>query len=131
MRFPVVLHTDDGVSYGVTVPDLAGCFSAGNTLDDALDSAIEAIDMHVEGLLAAGEKLPATKPLATHKANPQFAGGVWSVVEVPVERYLGPAEKLNITLPKLLLAQIDNYTASRNLSRSGFLANAAIAAMRE
>jgi len=31
MRFPVVLHTDDGVRFGVTVPDLPGCFSGGDT----------------------------------------------------------------------------------------------------
>lgn len=51
MRFPVVLHTDDGVRFGVTVPDLPGCFSAGETFDAALDSAVEAIDLHLEGLL--------------------------------------------------------------------------------
>jgi hypothetical protein len=35
------------------------------------------------------------------------------VVEVPVERYFGPAEKLNITLPRLLLAKIDEYARAR------------------
>lgn len=49
MRFPVVLHTDDGVRYGATVPDLPGCFSAGNSFEDALDSVREAIDLHLEG----------------------------------------------------------------------------------
>lgn len=131
MRFPVVLHTDDGTAYGVTVPDLPGCFSAGDTLDEALDSALEAIDLHVQGLLEDGQRLPAVQPLAVHQANPDYQGAVFAVVDAPVERYLGPAEKLNITLPRLLLAQIDDYTASHNLSRSGFLAKAAIAAMRE
>ncbi|WP_352260035.1 type II toxin-antitoxin system HicB family antitoxin, partial [Psychrobacter sp. TB55-MNA-CIBAN-0194] len=28
MRFSVALHTDDGKNYGVTVPDIPGCFSA-------------------------------------------------------------------------------------------------------
>ncbi|WP_373507478.1 type II toxin-antitoxin system HicB family antitoxin [Thiocapsa sp.] len=54
MRFPVVLHTDDGVRFGVTVPDLPGCFSAGDTFDAALDSAVEAIDLHLEGLTDDG-----------------------------------------------------------------------------
>ncbi len=36
MRFPVVLHTDDGTHYGVTVPDLPGCLSRGDSIDDAL-----------------------------------------------------------------------------------------------
>jgi metal-responsive CopG/Arc/MetJ family transcriptional regulator len=52
------------------------------------------------------------------------------VVEVPVERYFGPAEKINITLPRLLLAKIDDYVRARGETRSGFLAEAARAAMR-
>jgi len=36
MRIIVVLHTDDGQRFGVTVPDLPGCFSGGDSLDDAL-----------------------------------------------------------------------------------------------
>ncbi|WP_017839830.1 type II toxin-antitoxin system HicB family antitoxin [Methylotuvimicrobium buryatense] len=56
MRFSVVLHTDDGVRYGVTVPDLPGCFSAGDTLDDALASVAEAIDCHIETLIEDGAR---------------------------------------------------------------------------
>jgi metal-responsive CopG/Arc/MetJ family transcriptional regulator len=52
------------------------------------------------------------------------------LVEVPVERYFGPAEKINITLPRRLLAKIDNYAKAHGESRSGFLAQAARAAMR-
>ena len=44
MKFIVVLHTDDGQRFGVTVPDLPGCFSGGDSLDDALCSVREAID---------------------------------------------------------------------------------------
>ena len=131
MRFPVVLHTDDGVRYGVTVPDLAGCFSGGDTLDDALDSVREAIDSHAQLLLEDGLPLPQPQALAAHKANPDYADGIWAVVEVPVERFLGPAEKLNITLPRLLLARIDEYTAHHRLTRSGFLAQAAAREMAQ
>ncbi|MEI2780073.1 MAG: type II toxin-antitoxin system HicB family antitoxin [Candidatus Competibacter sp.] len=51
--------------------------------------------------------MPAARALAEHQADPDFAGWIWAVVEVPVERYFGPAEKINITLPRLLLAKID------------------------
>ncbi len=54
MRFPVVLHSDDGVRFGVTVPDLPGCFSAGEPFDEALDSVLEAIDLHLEGVVEEG-----------------------------------------------------------------------------
>ena len=55
MKFIVVLHTDDGERYGVTVPDLPGCFSGGDTLELALRNVEEAIDMHVETLIDDGQ----------------------------------------------------------------------------
>lgn len=130
MRFPVVLHSDDGIRFGVTVPDLPGCFSAGDTFDEALDSVLEAIDLHLEGLTDNGADIPVPRPVAEHRQNPDFAGGVWAVVEVNVSRFEGRAEKINITLPRRLLARIDRYAKEHGETRSGFLADAARAAMR-
>ncbi len=130
MRFPVVLHTDDGVRFGVTVPDLAGCFSAGDTFDEALDSVVEAIDLHLEGIVEGGGDVPASRLITEHRANPDFADGVWAAVEVNVSRFDGRAEKINITLPRRLLAKIDDYARTHGATRSGFLAEAARQAMR-
>jgi len=130
MRFPVVLHTDDGVRYGVTVPDLPGCFSAGDTLDDALDSVREAIDLQLEGLAEDGAELPTLRPIATHQAHAEYAGGTWALVEIDTARYDGRAEKINITLPRRVLARVDDYVKAHGLTRSGFLAQAAEKAMR-
>ena len=130
MRFSVVLHTDDSVRYGVTVPDLPGCFSAGATFDEALESVLEAIDLHVETLVADGCDIPERQSIAVHRADADYAGGVWAVVDAPVEKYFGPAEKINITLPRLLLAKIDSYAKAHGATRSGFLAEAARTAMR-
>ena len=130
MKFIVVLHTDDGQRFGVTVPDLAGCFSAGVSLDNALESVREAIDLHVETMIEDGVTIPAAASLAMHQANPVYAGGIWAVVDVPVEKYLGPADKINITVPRLVLARIDEYAKKHGQSRSGFLVEAARTAMR-
>lgn len=130
MRFPVVLHTDDGVRYGVTVPDLPGCFSAGDTFDEALDSVREAIDLHLEGWVEGGGDIPVPRAIAEHRADPDYADGAWAAVEVDVARFDGRAEKINITLPRRLLAKIDDYARAHGATRSGFLAEAARAAMR-
>ncbi len=130
MRFPVVLHTDDGIRFGVTVPDLPGCFSAGDTFDEALDSVVEAIELHLEGLAEDGGDIPVPRAIAEHRANADFADGVWAAVEVDVSRFDGRAEKINITLPRRLLAKIDSYAKAHGETRSGFLADAARAAMR-
>ncbi|TCS94103.1 MULTISPECIES: type II toxin-antitoxin system HicB family antitoxin [Tepidimonas] len=130
MKYPVVLHTDDGVRYGVTVPDLPGCFSAGDTLEQALQNVVEAIELHLEGLTEDGGEVPQPSPLSEHVSNPDYAGGVWALVEVDTARFDGKAEKINITLPRRLLARVDEYARARGMTRSGFLAQAAQQAMR-
>lgn len=84
MKYHLVIHKDEGSSYGVTVPDLPGCFSGGDTFEEALSSAREAIQGHVEVLLMEGESIPEKKPLQVHKANDDFAGGTWASVSVDI-----------------------------------------------
>jgi predicted RNase H-like HicB family nuclease len=131
MKFIIAIEPgDDAHAFGVVAPDLPGCFSAGDTLDEAIDKAKEAIDFHCQILIEDGGMVPAPRTLAEHQADPDFAGWIWAVVEVPVERYFGLAEKINITLPRLLLAKIDDHVRARGETRSGFLAEAARAVMR-
>jgi predicted RNase H-like HicB family nuclease len=129
MRFALALHTDDGVKYGVTVPDLPGCFSAGDSFDEAVEMAREAIDAHCELLAEKGLDIPSPQPLAHHQADPDLAGAVWVVIDVNVEQYLGRAENINITVPARLLRRIDDYAKRHGESRSGFLTRAAVQAM--
>ena len=88
MKFFIALHSDDGVKYGVTVPDLPGCFSGGDTLDEALEMAREAIDLHCEGLSETHDGMPDVHPLSEHMDNPDLVDAVWAVVDVDVEKYL-------------------------------------------
>ncbi len=131
MRFVLALHSDDGVKYGVIVPDLPGCYSAGDSFDTALDNAREAIDAHVELLAEEGSDLPIPEPIVVHRSNPDFAEAVWAVIDVPVEKYFGPAEKINITVPARLLRHIDAFAKRHGETRSGFLVRAAQQAMHE
>ena len=130
MRYPLVLHTDAGIRFGVTVPDLPGCFSAGDTFDDALSSVVEAINLHLEDMAEDGEDIQAPRPIAEHRLNADFDDGVWALVDVDVTRFDGHCEKVNITLPHRLLTKIDDYTRAHGTTRSGFLADAARQAMR-
>lgn len=130
MRYPVVLHSDDGARWGVTVPDLPGCFSAGDSMEQALDSVVEAIDLHLEGLTEDGGHVPSPRPVDEHRANPDFAGGTWALIEIDAGKYEGRAEKINITIPRRILAKVDDYAKSHGLTRSGFLVQAAERAIR-
>ncbi|EYC51465.1 hypothetical protein AZ34_10525 [Hylemonella gracilis str. Niagara R] len=130
MKFPIAIEPGtDSAAWGVVVPDLPGCFSAGDTAEEAFANAAEAIDLHCELLAEEGKDIPMPRPLAERQADPEFAGWVWALVDVDVSRYEGKAEKINITLPRRLLAQIDTYAKAHGSSRSGFLADAARSAM--
>jgi len=131
MKFTLAIEPgDDKHAYGVAVPDLPGCFSAGDTLEEAMTNAVEAIELIVGCMIEDGEPLPSPRPIAEHQKNPEYQGWVWAVVDAPVEKLLGPAEKINITVPRAILSHIDSYARAHGMSRSGFLVDAARAAMR-
>lgn len=125
MRYAVVLHSDDGKRFGASVPDLPGCFGAGDTIDEAIEDVESAIEAHAELMVAEGLEVPEpSSPLeiARMKADP---AAIWALVDVNVERFFGPAEKINITLPARTLRKIDAYAKQIGESRSSFLVKAA------
>ena len=130
MKFIIAIEPGtETTAWGVSVPDLPGCFSAGDTMDEAMENARQAIDQYVEIMIEDGAAIPSARTLALLQADPAYSGWVWAVVDVPVEKYLGPAEKINITVPRLVLARIDEYAKTHGMSRSGFLVEAARTAM--
>jgi len=86
MRYPVVIHKDKSSDYGVTVPDLPGCFSAGETMEDAMTQVVEAIECHLEGLLFDGDAIPEAQLIEMHLKNKDFAGGTWVLVDEQAKR---------------------------------------------
>jgi predicted RNase H-like HicB family nuclease len=126
MRFPIVIHKDSDSDYGVTVPDLPGCFTAGSTTDEALSNAIEAIECHIEGMMIEGESVPPPRTVEFHRMDKRFRGGVWALVDVDLSKLSGKAKRVNITLPERLLLQIDSFAERHGGTRSGLLAHAAL-----
>ncbi|KFX00653.1 phage-like protein [Pectobacterium betavasculorum] len=129
MYYPIAIEAgDDTHAYGVTVPDLPGCFSAGETLDDAIANAREAITGHIELLIEMGQDIPTVSSVGQLAKSAEYAGYTWAVVDIDVTRLMGGSEKINVTLPKSLIDRIDRCVASNPefKSRSGFLAQAAL-----
>jgi predicted RNase H-like HicB family nuclease len=54
----VILIPDETGGYVVEVPSLPGCYSQGETEDEALVNIREAIELHIESMIAAGEDVP-------------------------------------------------------------------------
>ena len=131
MRYVIAIEKGDKKhTYGVVVPDLPGCFSAGDTLDEALTNAKEAILLHLEGLMDEKEPLPATKSLDAHQKDRKYKGWTWAVIEVDLAELDDKTERINITLPRKVLRVIDEAAKRSGESRSGYIARVGIEAVR-
>jgi predicted RNase H-like HicB family nuclease len=132
MRYPIAIELGGKTAYGVVVPDLPGVFSAGDTLDEALANAEEAILLGLEDYLERGEAFPAATDLAKlmkGKAGKAHRDWAWFVIDVDISKLSTKAVRVNITLPDRVLSSIDAYVGAHGETRSGFLARAAVAAM--
>jgi predicted RNase H-like HicB family nuclease len=58
---------------GVWFPDLPGCTSAGDDIDEALRNAPEALELYAEGVRQDGKPLPRPRTLAELRADPEVA----------------------------------------------------------
>ena len=129
MRYPIAIEPgDDDHAFGVVAPDLPGCFSAGDTLDEAIDNAKEAIELWLETVIDDGGAVPQPKTIGEHQANPEFSGWVWAVVSIDLAALSDKAERVNITLPSRVLRRIDAAAKAAGESRSGFIARRSLAA---
>jgi predicted RNase H-like HicB family nuclease len=60
MHYPIIIEPgDEQHAFGVVVPDLPGCFSAGDTLEEAVANAEEAVAVWIEATIDAGGSIPA------------------------------------------------------------------------
>lgn len=132
-RALLVQDTNDGpdMGYGVVFPDFPGCVSDGDTALGAAQRAAEALNGHVAVMLDDGRALPNSSEIGA--ALPDWldeTGRVIGEVLVPVD-LPGRAVRANITVDEALLRKIDQAAQASGSTRSGFLAEAARARLRD
>jgi predicted RNase H-like HicB family nuclease len=132
MRYVALVDGKEG-AFGVVVPDLPGCTSAGKTMDAAYRNAIEAVRLWVEDALEDGEKLPRSRSLLRFLVDPDIrralAAGA-ALIIIPVVRDAGRPAKANVSMDAGTLQAIDEEAAARGLTRSAFIASAALEKIR-
>ena len=60
-NYIALIRKDPDSCYGVDFPDFLGCISAGDTLQEALINAAEALSFHIEGMEEDGLAIPRSK----------------------------------------------------------------------
>jgi predicted RNase H-like HicB family nuclease len=126
--YPAIIHKDKDSAFGVTLPDLPGCFSAGDTLDDALRNVQEAVEVHMHGEDIAPE--PST---VDHWKKQPASRNAFALTLVPVDlSFMNDSTvRINITARKSELAVVDRAAKRANMDRSAYLVTSAIAVARK
>ena len=116
--YPALIDKDAESDFGVSFPDFPGCVSAGETLEESLLGAQEALSGHVALMIADGDALP--KPTSLEQVAAEKERSTVAITLVPVV-LPGRARRVNVTLDEALLEEIDQISNNR----SCFLAEAA------
>lgn len=119
--YPAVIERA-GKGFSVFFPDLPGCTSAGDTVNEAARNAEEALNGHLQVSHKYGDELAEPTELDAIERDPDVDEAARVLVrgELP-----GKAVRVNVMLDEGLLAAIDRVAGNR----SGFLAEAARVAL--
>jgi predicted RNase H-like HicB family nuclease len=116
-----LVHKEPGSAYGVTFPDIPGCYSAADRLEDVVPNACEALDLWFED----AENVEPSDAEAIGKAHAaDLAKGAF-LVAIPRVSREGKPVRVNISIDQGILDAIDAAAAMRKLTRSAFIAEAA------
>jgi predicted RNase H-like HicB family nuclease len=116
--YSAILEKEPGSVYGVTFPDFPGLVSAGDTAEEALVNAHEALAGHIALMVQDGDTLPEPTPVEAVTADPDIQMVAVTLIGVTIP---GKAKRVNVTLDEALLEEIDEVADNR----SRFLAEAA------
>jgi predicted RNase H-like HicB family nuclease len=124
MRYPIVIEPGtESTAFGVVVADLPGCFSAGDSLDEAIAGAEEAAAAWIDAALDGGDAIPAPSGLDSIRENPAYKGWLLGVIATDPALLDDTIERVNITLPRRVLRRLDARARAAGESRSGFIAH--------
>jgi predicted RNase H-like HicB family nuclease len=127
-QYVAVVEKDPDSAFGIWFPDVEGCFSAGETMEEASANAAAALRQHVEALESAGRAVPLARSMddvLRDKDVRKAVSGSAILLVVPLLSDAGRTVRINVSLDKGLVDQIDAAASKRGLTRSAFLAQAA------
>jgi predicted RNase H-like HicB family nuclease len=130
-RYVAIFEGEEG-GYGISFPDLPGCVAMGVTADEVWSNAVEVLADWV-GEMGGAEAVPAPRPLTAYRDDPEVREAMAEgavLIAIPLLIESGKSVRANISMDQGILAAIDSAAAERGLTRSSFLASAALEKIR-
>ena len=128
MEYIAYLHKDRKSDFGVSFPDFPGCVTAGKTLDEARRMAVEALNLHIEGMMEDGEAIPEASVLDALANDPALKGAVAFLVNVDVAE---KAARFNITARRSQMEEIDRRARKEGTTRSAYMVASSLAGVKK
>jgi len=122
MDYIAYLHKDPASDFGVSFPDFPGCVTAGRTLEEARRKAVQALSLHIAGMVEDGESIPEPSTLDDIADDPAVKGSLAFLVPAPSERTV----RINITARESQIEKIDLLAREAGLTRSAYVVQAAV-----
>lgn len=118
-----------GSAWGVVFPDLPGCVSGGESFEEAVEQAREALAGHLAVLRADGDDIPKPRSYAELAEDAEFREAQEDDNAIPVPMagitISAPKERINIMIDRGMLKLVDQAARAEGISRSSFLERAA------
>jgi predicted RNase H-like HicB family nuclease len=127
-HYVAIVEKEPDSAFGIWFPDVDGCFSAGDTLEQASANAAAALRQHAEALESAGRVVPPARQMDDVLRDRDVRKAIKDgaiLIAVPLLSDAGRTVRVNVSLDKGLVDQIDSAAEKRGLTRSAFLAQAA------
>jgi predicted RNase H-like HicB family nuclease len=127
MEYIAYLHKEKTSDFGVSFPDFPGCITAGTTLEEARTLAVEALMLHMAGMLEDGDTLPKPSTLDELAKDPAMKGAVAFLVSAePPEKTV----RINITARESQIETIDRLAKARGMTRSAYMVQSSVSVPR-
>lgn len=127
------VYKDPNSSFGVSFPDLPGCFGAGESYDEAIESAKKSLREYALAIEEDGGDMPKPRThgeLAGDAAEFIEMRNAAFIIEVPVIT-AGQKRRVNVSIDGRVLDAIDKVCASMGANRSAFLSEIALNWMQD
>lgn len=120
-HYIALVHKEEGSAWGVTFPDIPGCFSAADDLNDVVANAVDALQLWAED-----EAMPEPSDMESIRAAhaDDIADGALLML-IPFIGSDAKPVRVNISMERGMMEAIDAAATERHLTRSAFLADAA------
>jgi predicted RNase H-like HicB family nuclease len=123
MEYIAYLHKDKNSDFGVSFPDFPGCVTAGKTLEEARELAVEVLTLHMEGMIEDGEALPEASTLDELARDPAMKGAVAFLVSAEAPE---KTVRVNITARESQIEVIDRLARKQGMTRSAYMVQSSV-----